>query len=113
MDRPDAGGADHPDLGDRLGSFVWHDWLDAQVEPQRHQVLGPAALVPSAYAGAAQAALNADERLVALRFNSADKPVVAVGQKPATGPGRPERTNLYLDPRDGSVIDRASAPGTA
>ena len=90
-------------------ALVWHDWLDAQLEPQRHQQLGPASLPPSAYAAAATAAFQGGEQLVTLRFDPEGKPVVAVGQKPAEGPGRPERTNVYLDPRDGSVIDRASA----
>ena len=90
-------------------ALVWHDWLDAQLEPQRHQVIGEAALAPSAYAAAATAALPSDALLTSLRFNAEGKPVVAVGQKPAQGPGRPERTNVHLDPRDASVIDQASA----
>ena len=89
-------------------ALVWHDWLDAQFEPQRHQALGPAALPPSAYAVAATAALPADERLATLRFNDEGKPVLAVAQKPSQGP-RPERTNYWLDPRDASLIDQASA----
>ncbi len=89
-------------------ALVWHDWLDAQLEPQRHQVLGPAALPPSAYADAAAAALAPGERLATLRFNGEGKPVVAVAQKPSQGP-RPERTNYWLDPRDASLIDQASA----
>ena len=89
-------------------ALVWHDWLDAQVEPERHEAIGPAALPPSAYAAAAAAALGPGERLVNLRFNGEGKPVVAAAQKPAQGP-RPERTNYWLDPRDGSVIDQASA----
>lgn len=90
-------------------ALVWHDWLDAQLEPQRHEALGPAALPPTAYASVARTHLNADERLVALRFSLEKRPVVAVAQKPAQGPGRPERTNTWLDPRDASLIDRASA----
>jgi uncharacterized iron-regulated membrane protein len=89
-------------------ALVWHDWLDAQLEPQRHQAIGEAALAPSAYAAAAAAALAPGERLTGLRFNAEGKPVVAVAQKPSPGP-RPERTNYWLDPRDASVIDQASA----
>lgn len=89
-------------------ALVWHDWLDAQLEPQRHQVLGAAALPPSAYAAAATTVLASDERLTSLRFNEESKPVVAVAQKPSQGP-RPERTNYWLDPRDASLIDQASA----
>lgn len=90
-------------------ALVWHDWLDAQLEPQRHAVLGPAALPPSAYAAAASALLAPDERLTTLRFNPDGAPVLAVASKPPVGGGRPERTNYWLDPRDASVVDQASA----
>lgn len=90
-------------------ALVWHDGLEAQLEPQRHAVLGQAALPPSAYAAAATAALGPDERLATLRFSPDGEPVVAVASKPAAGGGRPERTNVWLDPRDAAVIDRASA----
>ena len=36
-------------------ALVWHDWLDAKLEPQRHATLGPATLAPSAYAAARDA----------------------------------------------------------
>ena len=90
-------------------ALVWNDWLDARLEPQRHQVLGPPALPPSAYASAALAALAPDERLTNLRFNTEGAPVLAVASRPPVGGGRPERTNVWLDPRDASVIDQASA----
>lgn len=89
-------------------ALVWHDWLDAKLEPQRHAALGPAALAPSAYAAAATAALQPGEALSALRFNKDDAPVVATATKAAEGAGRPVRTSLWLDPRDASLIDRAS-----
>ena len=89
-------------------ALVWHDWLDARLEPQRHASLGPAALAPSAYAAAATAALRPGETLSALRFNTADRPVVATAVKAAEGAGRPLRTTLWLDPRDAALIDRAS-----
>src|SRR5690606_15737394 len=76
---------------------------------QRHQVIGAAELPPSAYAAAAAASLAPDQRLTSLRFNGEGKPVVAVAQKAQQGPGRPERTNFWLDPRDASVIEQASA----
>ncbi|HEY6816758.1 MAG TPA: PepSY-associated TM helix domain-containing protein [Croceibacterium sp.] len=90
-------------------ALVWHDWLEAQLDPQRHDVLGPAGLPPSAYAAAAAAQLGADERLTSLRFSPEGEPVVAVASKPAEGGGRPERINTWLDPRDAAVIERASA----
>src|SRR5688572_13777184 len=90
-------------------ALVWHDGLEAMLDPQRHEVLGPAALPPSAYADAARAALAPDETLTTLRFSPEGEPVVAVASKPAVGGGRPERTNFWLDPRDASLIDQASA----
>ncbi|HEU4649976.1 MAG TPA: PepSY-associated TM helix domain-containing protein [Croceibacterium sp.] len=90
-------------------ALVWHDWLEAQLDPQRHQVLGPAGLPPSAYAAAAATVLEPGERLTALRFSPEGEPVIAVASKPAMGGGRPERINTWLDPRDATVIERASA----
>jgi uncharacterized iron-regulated membrane protein len=90
-------------------ALVWHDGLEAMLDPQRHEVLGPAALPPSAYADAAKAALAPDQALATLRFSPDGEPVVATASKPAVGGGRPERTNFWLDPRDASLIDQASA----
>ena len=89
-------------------ALVWHDWLDARLEPQRHAALGPARLAPSAYAATAAAALQPGEALSALRFNKDGAPVVATATKAAEGAGRPVRTSLWLDPRDAALIDRAS-----
>ena len=91
-------------------ALVWHDWLDAQLEPQRHQSIAPAALPASAYADAARAVLSSDERITTIRFDG-EKPVMVVASKPAKGEARPERTNVWLDPRDARVIDQASASG--
>jgi len=89
-------------------ALVWHDWLDAKLEPQRHASLGPATLAPSAYSSAATAALQPGETLSALRFNKDNRPVVATAVKAAEGTGRPVRTSLWLDPRDAALIDRSS-----
>ncbi len=91
-------------------ALAWHDWLEAKLEPQRHQTIGPAALPPSAYAAAARAVLSEDERIATLRFDADGGPVTVTATKPApAGGGRPERTNVWLDPRDARVIDQASA----
>ena len=92
-------------------ALVWHDWLDGRLEPQRHTVLGPASLPPSAYEASARAALAEGERLSELRFNEDGAPVVASATKASEGQGRPVRTSLWLDPRDASLIDRASGNG--
>ena len=89
-------------------ALVWHDWLDAKLEPQRHAVLGAAALAPSVYAAAARSALQPGEALSALRFDKDGGPVVGTAVTPAEGGGRPVRTSLWLDPRDAALIDRAS-----
>ena len=88
--------------------LVWHDWLDAQVEPQRYEVIAPATLPVSAYADAARAQLKPGQTLSALRFSPDGAPVVATAVKPAEGAGRPQRTSLWLDPRDGKLIDQST-----
>ena len=89
-------------------ALVWHDALDAKLEPQRYAELGAAALPASDYAAAASRALQPGEALTALRFDKDGGPVVATATRAAEGGGRPVRTNLWLDPRDASLIDRAS-----
>jgi uncharacterized iron-regulated membrane protein len=94
-------------------ALVWHDWLDAKLEPQRYAKLGPANLPPSKFAAASRDALMDGERLSELRFNNEGTAVVAVATKASSGGSRPVRTSLWLDPRDASVIDRASGNGGA
>lgn len=89
-------------------ALVWHDWLDAKLEPQRYATLGPAQLPASDYALAARTALQPGERLSALRFGKDGKPVIATATKAVEGAGRPVRTTIWLDPRDAHLIDRAS-----
>jgi len=87
-------------------ALVWHDWLDAKLEPQRIAQLGPATLPPSAYANAARSALQPGERLSELRFSKDDEPVIAIATRPSSG--RPVRTTIWMDPRNASIIDRAT-----
>jgi uncharacterized iron-regulated membrane protein len=89
-------------------ALVWHDALDARLKPKRHASYGPAALPPSTYAEGATRALQPGEMLSALRFDKDGGPVVATATRAAEGGGRPARTSLWLDPRDASLIDRAS-----
>ena len=73
-------------------ALVWHDWLEAKLEPQRHQTIGPAALPASAYAAAARSVLAEDERITTLRFDADGGPVAVTASKRApAGGGRPER----------------------
>lgn len=90
-------------------ALVWHDWLDARLEPQRHASYGEVSLPPSAYFDAANRVIGPDERISTLRFEADGRPVMVTATKPApAGGGRPERTNVWLDPTNASVIDQAS-----
>lgn len=91
-------------------ALVWHDWLDARLEPQRHANYGEASLPPTAYAEAARQVIGADERISAIRFEGDGKPVMVTATRPiAEGAARPERTNIWLNPTNGAVIDQAFA----
>ena len=89
--------------------LVWKSWVDQQLQPQRYASLGPATLAPSVYAKAVTSGLKAEERLSELRYQKGGKPLIAVITKPSEG--RPTRTQLWIDPRDASIIDRA--PGNS
>ena len=95
-------------------ALVWHDWLDETLNPQRHAVTGEAALPPSAYAAAARPALGPGERVAAIRWPGGEGPVVvSAARAPRPGATRPARTNIWLDPVDGRVLDSASADAGA
>lgn len=94
-------------------ALVWHDWLDAQIEPERYASYGEAGLAPSAYARAAQQVISPDERISTIRFDGEGGPVVVTATKPARAEGRPERTNIWLNPTNAQVIDKASASSGA
>lgn len=90
-------------------ALVWHDWLDETVNPQRYAVTGAAALAPGAYAAAARAALGPGERVLSIRYPEHGGGPVTVTAVGAAEPGapRPARTNVWLDPADGRVLDKA------
>ena len=90
-------------------ALVWHDALDAAVNPGRYAVSGAeASLPPSAYAEAAQRALGAEGRVMSLRYSEEGAPVVATAVRAAQGEGgRPARTSVWLDPPTARVLDKA------
>ena len=93
-------------------ALVWHDWLDETVNPQRYEVKsGEAALTPSAYAVAAQGALAPGEQVMSIRYpeHGGGPILITAAQAPQPGEGRPARTNIWLDPADGRVLDKASS----
>ena len=92
-------------------ALVWHDWLDETLNPARYQVKASVpALPPAAYAEAARTALAPGETILSLRYPEGEGPIlVAAAQPLRPGAGRPVRTNVWLDPADGRVLDKASS----
>lgn len=89
-------------------ALVWHDWLDAQVNPGRYAVSGPAVLPPSRYVAAAQAVLAPGERIASLRYPEGGEGPVVVSAAPAK-PGARERVNVYLDGASARVLDKVGS----
>ena len=92
-------------------ALVWHDWLEAKLEPQRHASYGESRLPASVYADAARRQIGPGDLISTIRFEGDGKPVVVTATKPVLpeGAGRPERTNVWLNPTNAEVIDKASA----
>ena len=92
-------------------ALVWHDWLDETLNPARYQVKASVpVLPPAAYAEAARTALAPGETILSLRYPEDEGPIlVAAAQPLRPGVGRPVRTNVWLDPADGRVLDKASS----
>jgi len=89
-------------------ALVWHDWLDGTINPQRYAVTGEAAFGPAAYAESARSRLGPGERIASIRYPDHGRgPVIVTAVRP--GEGRPLRTNVWLDPASGRVLDAASA----
>lgn len=90
-------------------ALVWHDALDAALNPERATEARPA-LPPGAYAAAASAHLAPGERIASIALPREGGPVVVTAARPPVpGGGRPARTLLYLDPADGRLLDRAAS----
>ncbi|MDQ8756579.1 PepSY-associated TM helix domain-containing protein [Sphingosinicella sp. LHD-64] len=91
-------------------ALVWHDWLDETLNPQR-VVTGTPALTPSAYADAARTALAPGERVMSVRYPEGEGAVLVQAARPPQpgAGGRPVRTNVWLDPADGRVLDTAGS----
>ncbi len=92
-------------------ALVWHDWVDERLNPRRFEVTAGAELrSPSFYAEAAKRSLAPGERVASVRMPEGEGPVlVSAARPPQPGPGRPVRTNIWLDPADGRVLDSAAS----
>lgn len=92
------------------GLLVWHDDIDALINPQRYAVTGAqVALPPTAYlAKAAEAVAKdpADLRPTGLRYPEEGLPVRVVTRAANSEPGkRPRFLTVFLDPPTGNVLD--------
>ena len=98
-------------------ALVWDGWLDEQLNPQRYDVSsGDARLTPSQYADAARTRAGSTDVLTSLRYDEdGDGPVIAsftqVRQGGGERGGPPQRTNIWLDPGSGQVLDAAGSNG--
>ncbi|QPQ54837.1 PepSY domain-containing protein [Allosphingosinicella flava] len=98
-------------------ALVWHDWLDETLNPGRYAVTSSEArLTPSQYAEAATPVLKPGERVSVIRYpEQGEGPVVVTAMAPtregAARGGPPVRTQVWLDPATGKILD--SAPSNA
>lgn len=88
-------------------ALVWDQALDHLLNPQRYATTAGPALSPDKLAVAAQAALQPGELIASLRVPSAaGAPAIASsGPTPSKVQGPAPRTNVYLDPATGRVIE--------
>src|ERR1700742_677601 len=84
--------------------LVYHDELDALVNPVRWTVSGPdVALTPGQYITAALTVVASDEIVTGIRLpRSAGRPVVVLARQQVVPDGaRPRSFGIYLDPPTG------------
>ena len=90
-------------------ALVWHDWLEGALNPER-AASAPATQPPGFYADAAGQHLAPGETLLSLTYPQGEGALLAAVARPVkAGGGRPVRTQLYLDPGSGQLLDRAAS----
>jgi uncharacterized iron-regulated membrane protein len=87
--------------------LVWHDHLDALINPGRYAVSGAQTVQPSAYLASAAAALGAGSvQPAAVRFPAGDGwPVIVMARAPRVEGSPPQLRNVYLDPPTARVLE--------
>ena len=90
-------------------ALVWHDGLDALVNPARYATSGEALVAPRAYVDAARARLTPDDRVSRLTLPEHGGPVMVTATRPAPASGPPIRTMVYLDPPTAKLLDIADS----
>ena len=91
-------------------ALVWDEPIDRALNPQRYALSAGGPLQPSAYEAAARNAIAPGERLVSLRIARVADPVVATAapaRPTGVDRGPPLRTNIWIDPATGRVLDKA------
>src|SRR5262245_9138094 len=87
-------------------ALVWHDHLDALINPGRYAVTAGAPLPPSQLMQRAAAALAPGFQPMAVRMpESAGWPATVTAREPRRGEGRPRLLTVYLDPPTGRVLE--------
>ncbi|MBW8752696.1 MAG: PepSY domain-containing protein [Sphingomonadales bacterium] len=90
-------------------ALVWHDALDAGLNPQRYAMTSETPRrPPQAYVAAAAAVLAPGERISNLRFAPGEPVTIAAVQAPrGAAEARPGRSVIWLDPGSARVLDKA------
>lgn len=88
--------------------LVWHDAIDAQLNPERAYAGAPI-LPVERYAAAATAAARPGEALMSIEIPTEGAVVASLAQPPKPGAGRPVRTMLWLAGDDARLLDRANS----
>ena len=92
-------------------ALVWHDDLDAWLNPQRHVVSGEATQPPSFYAASARTVIDPGDRIASIRYPENDGgPVLLTAVRAGSADRSPPlRLNVWLDPASARVLDSAPA----
>ncbi|WP_305096850.1 PepSY-associated TM helix domain-containing protein [Croceibacterium aestuarii] len=89
-------------------ALVWDEWVNDALNPQRSAETAPRQSA-AFYADAARKALEPGETLLSLTWPEGEGAVMATAAQPGPRRGRPVRTQIWLDPADGHVLDKASS----
>ena len=84
--------------------LVWHEQIEALLNPQRYAVTGSQILPPSAYLESAARSLEGGATPISVRLPGQASPVI-VAARGRDAEGRPRLMNVYIDPPTARVLD--------
>jgi uncharacterized iron-regulated membrane protein len=90
-------------------ALVWHDWVDAQINPQRFPAAGGPALQISTYVDNAARLAEPGERVSAIRLPGEVGAVQVTLLKPLPDGIRRARATVWMDPKTAEPIERAGS----